>query len=281
MSWWKKAKSIIRSVVPSKHVKVKKVAPYRLEELKKERSKLLWKIGNQVDQKTEWICHDDCDGFLWEGKFRSVSLMHSEFALSCAEGEKGKFYRTPSKDCYSKGKSGSTWSRDMGVGFLWWVWRDRNITALHNHIVYGDRHNWKMGDGPLSRVQYTPQLIGLTCRVWNKITGEKRKDAKTPYIYSSGLRDYQAHLQCLVIALEAEINGKIPKVAWDRVKEHFFRKGSNPLYAVLQATFTGHGNHAFNACMKPQFDTYVRGPKHCKDIEKLFAIDLLIRAMEK
>jgi hypothetical protein len=228
--------------------------------------------------KPGWAAND-CDAMLWQAKLDAVTG-RTELILQ-AEGSPGRFFRRASRDCYSKRLSKSSWSRDMAVGFFWWIWRTKSLDAAYRHLNYGRKKLWKMGTGPLARVQYTPQLIGLFHKIINKVGGRNFNEAKIPYVWPTGLVDYEAHLQCLVMALIGEMNGKIPEPAFRRLNGHYERERRNPLYAVLHTIYTGkHISETVEVCHNPKFDSYVRGPEKARQIELLFAVDLLLRAVD-
>lgn len=276
MGWLEKLKSSVNSVFTSEYVKMKKVKiktigpRMQLNELRK-------KIESKRD-KYGWVL-GDCDAMLYMGLFGAVTEEKAT-VFNAQSDIVGKYFRRPGRECYAHDESKSSWSRDQGLGFIWWCYRANNRKALNAHFRYGQENGWKMGDGAISRILYTPQFIGLFDQARFEVNGNAYPDWKkkiNPYIFPSGLDGYQAHLQVLIIALIGEINGKIPNEAFKRLKEHHSRKPSNPLYACVLARFKG-GNidYALRACMNPKIDDYAPH-QIMRDIDTLFAIEYLIR----
>lgn len=271
--------SILKSIFPCKYVKIKKVKKNRF--VSRVYCDLISKIESKRDERG-WVL-DDCDAMLYQGLFEACAK--NSFPLQYAEDRKhrGKFYRTSEQCCYKDKKSASEWSKDMGIGLMYWCLRNGNKRALNDHFKYGQKNKWVMGRGPISRTFYTPSYISLLDQVRHKLNGKKYPDYKkrlAPQIYNSGLSGYQAHLQVLAIALEGELYGKIPKEAFKRLKEHNSRKPWNPLFAAVYARFKG-GNidFAINAIKSPLIDDYDGGvgAKTKHDIDTVFAANYLHR----
>jgi len=271
MSWLKKLKSELKR-------DVKKRKSFHHPSLAKE----LKRIRIFLDEKRDingWIL-DDCDAMLYQGLYGAITKEKATIFAAQVKGIKGRFNRRPKNDCLSTNESKSTWSRDMGLGLMWWCYRAKNHKALNEHFSYCQKHKGRMGDGVYSRIFYTPQFASLLDQVR---FAAKNRDypwyKRVRYIYTEGLDGYQAHLMVLVIALYGEMYGKIPYRAFERLKEHSDRKPHNPLYAAVYARFGGSVKRAFDACLAPDIDDYAGG-KH-KDImqasDRLFAIDYLTR----
>lgn len=237
------------------------------------------------DNEWGWITPDDCDGMLWTGKAAAggqpnVNIVGSEYE------DEGRLGRRPPPDCYLNGADNgakTSWSRDMGVGFIYAAYRLGNVGALARHAAYGKAHKWQMGE-PIDdgRTLYTPPLIGLLYQAIYKLGGEDNAARKIPNVYISGLDDFQAHLQVLDILLRGELEGGIRDVMLDRLKEHAKREPASPFYQAALGTYTGDMDAAIAACMKDDVSGYVRCEefRRCQLADLIFSCDLVLRKLK-
>lgn len=229
------------------------------------------------EDKFEWVARG-CDGMLWEGKYRAVVGGGN---LAAAEREPGRFGRRP-EPCWDGKDIGSktTWSRDMAVGLVLWLWRSGDFRTLERHYQFGKENHWAMGFPKTNRVYYTPQMKSFLTRTIRALGGSNHSPYKWNALYFPGKLDYAAHLEVLQIVARSEIEGSIPKIALARLKEHAKRAPRNPLYAASLVKFGGSSSDAIESCLVPKFDTYVRcDDGNCRLIEQLFACDLILRAL--
>jgi len=278
MSWLNKLKEIAKSVTPCRYVSKKSIPAHIKPTLEPIHKSLLYDLERKRDRQG-WVLHD-CDAMLWQGLYGAVTK--EKTTIFAAMEDSGLAYRQPKKDCLATRKSKSSWSRDMMVGMLTWCLHAKNSHALDLHFAYGQKHKWRMGFGPVSRTLYTPQIVSLLDQVRFHIKGKPYpKYKKIPYIFSSGLVDYQAHLQVLVVLIIGEMYGKIPAEAFKRLEEHYKRSKRNPLYAAAMLRYGGakYATAAISACTSPVFDSSVRSnnQKVSEDAERLYAISLILQ----
>jgi len=125
----------------------------------------------------------------------------------------GKYYRTPDKDCYVTGRSGSEISRDQLLGLLWGAWYTADKALVARLIRHGKRSNWIIGRGPYSRTFVTPQLRALMAEVLLALGGEDHYVMRLyPQTYSQDIEGYQRHLQFLRGMLFEKATGRVAKV---------------------------------------------------------------------
>lgn len=272
--------SVKRSLFPSEFISIK--AARDMQPHFAHRIMDLMSEGNRFLDGSGWIV-DDCDAMLWQGIWESCNL--NSQTLAAAEAEHGRYLRRPptleNPECYASGHSKSTWSKDMAIGFFWWCWRTKDKRALYDHVEYGRKNCWNMGFPThlIARVQYTPSLVGLLHKILNHLDGRNYKEALIPQLYPSGLVDFEAHLQVLMIALIGEMDRKIPKEAFLRLVEHFNRAPFNPLYASVLARFdAAYYPAAVAATMNPRFESYFRGSEGAMIAEHLFSIYYLCKS---
>jgi hypothetical protein len=245
-----------------------------------------------------WVEYSECDGMLWAGKYLcgggTPSLKSAEYP-----NDEGRFNRRPSPYCGEEfGNSKTTWSRDMGMGLLSGAWCARDRDILERHASYGTKKNWIMGE-PFAdgRVVYTPSIIGILYQTIYSLGGADTTVRKTPSIYSSGLDDYQAHLQMLDIWLRGETTGlhaliaeegkpdeattylDISSTMWERVKEHSDREPECPFYQYLRGIYDGSLDKTTDLLLASESPKcqYVRGGEHVPLIEWLFTAKLTLK----
>ena len=259
-----------------------------------------------------WLLPDDGDGMLWSGMLGAVPTCLTAFNAAAAEwpDQPGRFDRAPpAGSVTSDNPDWCSWSRDMQKGFLWWAWRTRSVDVVLRHIEYGRKNNWVMGlpfgDG---RCLYTPSAIGLNYQVTWGLGAPDDPSRLWPDIYSSGLDDYQAHIQVKNIVLRGEVeearrndgdaypdNPDDPPVVdeggsfglvdvddtqLDRLKEHAEREPKCGFFTAAYGVYTGDFSPAFAALLAPdQKCSYVRcnNPRACYLADWLFAADLVLR----
>ena len=248
----------------------------------------------------KWLTPDGCDAMIWAGKY-SCGGGKPDILAAEYPGSHGKFSRRPLPACWSEetGDVGSktTWSKDMAMGGLIpHAICTKDLALLSRHRDYGDAHSWNMGE-PLAdgRAIYTPSLIGLIHQVIYKLGGADNVLRKTPSVYSSGLVDYQAHLQIMDIWIRGLVTGTlgllgsedaITKNMLARVKEHAAREPECPLYQYMNGLYAGDLSAATNLLLASNAPkcSYVRetGAQQGADMsEWLFVTAQVLRAYGK
>lgn len=227
-----------------------------------------------------WL-FSDCDGMLWEGKYRAV-VGGGNLAAAAYPDEPGRYRRRP-EVCWIKGRapdeqdSRNTFSGDMGRGLSYWLLRSENIEALEEHIAYGEANGWKMGEpasdgGPIYKLPLRSAFRNAAAH----LKGEKLVSWNGFFV--TGKDDFAAHLETIEIAFRGEITGSIPEPALAVMIRHTERYPMNPFYQAVVGRFQGDNEQAIESCLAPEFDTYVRcegGP--CEKVEQLFACDYILR----
>jgi len=270
--------------------------------LVKEKLETLHEEAGEDSIYNGWML-DGCDSMLFQGKYQATAgALPLDPRTAQLSGEAGRFFRRGSKPCNLDGKdvgSKTTWSRDMGIGLIYWAYRTKNLSVLADHFNYGKAHNWQMGK-PLDdgRVIYTPNIISLLSNAIVSLGGSSSLHQKWPTIYPSGLKSYQAHLQVLQIALrgeiatnkvdkpqkpEAELNMSISGSMYRRLEEHSKREPKNPLYQAVYGKYSGDMQPAIDACLDgyTEEDSRCGTEEHgCQIAEIAFACDFVIRVFE-
>ncbi len=180
-----------------------------------------------------------CDGLL----FTSLSIVGGFKADLYAAYEDGKWYRTPTKDCYSDGRSKSECSKDGFIGLLWSLYYTGDLRGSEKLISYGRSRNWIMCEGGYSRVWFSFQLRKTLADIVYRLGGKNHYTMRAyPVYWAKGLKGFEAHIQTIHILLRSKVNNKITKSAIDRVKEHYSRNPRNAFFVFAYHYFVD-GDH--------------------------------------
>jgi len=193
-----------------------------------------------VQDKYGWIETEECDALLFTGLSMSAGLKGVE--IEKGRDDSGRWNRRPQGGCYGGllKETGSnfnktnpnsnllagTISRDMLIGLMWGAWATGKQYILDDLYDYGKSHNWKMGDGDIDTVYFTPNMIN-TLRI---LIG---KDDNIPEIWVDPRKDHQRHVVALNIILRGEVEKNIrddqlsvlKKMAKAQPKNALFRYG--------------------------------------------------------
>jgi len=240
-----------------------------------------------ADPNDGWLEKSECDGMLWAGKYTcgggAVNIYAAEYA-----SDAGKFNRRPAPYCGEEfGNSKTTWSRDMGMGLITYAWCNKDLMAVERHASYGTKKNWIMGE-PFAdgRVVYTPSIIGILYQTIYSLGGKDSQARAWPSVYTSGLKDYEAHLQMLDIWLRGEMSGSrlelnldISQTMFERIKEHSNREPNCPFYSYMRGIYEGNLDPVTDMLVTSD-DTpceYVRGGPNVPLIEWLYTARLTLK----
>lgn len=280
--------------------------PQLIDELKTSYAQWVDESIELRDIQNGWLMSDGCDSMLYNGLWASSPGIDG-VDINAAEypDEPGRFGRRPGTPCWTPelGDNGSktTWSRDMGMGFIVWAYRKGNIGVLERHAKYGKSKNWQMGE-PFDdgRVQYTPAMIGQLYYAIYALGGEDSTNRIWPNVYPSGLNDFEAHLQMLSIYLRGTIAEKLNSAdavpakpgsalidisapMFDRVIEHSTREPMCPFYEYLRAVYVdGKMDHATELVMSPDWQCeYMRETDHLRLAIQTFVGGLILERVNE
>lgn len=180
---------------------------------------------------------DRCDSLLFSGLTAVGAGV--PIGLAAAEAEPGKWLRRPVQypECLASGGSQSEISQDMLLGVMWYAWRNRDLGMLERLYEYGERNNWVMGAGVVSRTLMRPPLRATLAQLIHRLGGERRPLVASigdPWV-TAGIDGFQAHLQILHILLRNEAYGRVSGTAIRAVRAHYEREPRNPLFGAAAA----------------------------------------------
>lgn len=200
-------------------------------------------LSNDQGDKYGYV-HEKCDsvGF--------TSLCKS--ARGCAKADifasedNGRWYRSPSHDCFPA-ESKSSISKDMFIMLFHYVWelgktdKERARNALVRLEAYGKAHDWVMGDPSdtvegASRVLLTPTLISM---VYDMLDRLKMVQPTLGIFEDVGInKGFQAHLDVLRIYLTGQIYNAINDLDLRVLKGQVEREPGNALFQAVLHRYT-------------------------------------------
>lgn len=267
------------------------------EELQARYEEKVRQAKEVFDHDTGWPSATDCDGTLWAGLAYAAGI--DTVRLQLAEYSEGEIHRRPSPPCWDGEDRGSatTVSRDMLNGYMWGMWRARNLDALRRLAGYGEAHFWKMGR-PLDdgRTILTGNGIGLLGRMIKKLDGPDKIYRHIQPVFTKVSADYERHGLALGILLEGEVDQPVEPELLPRAYEYPGRYSDitenqsdllewlaaespgDALFQAGHATYSGDYNKAVELLLDQNYKcpSYVRGSDNYCLVHWLFAAKLVL-----
>lgn len=186
---------------------------------------------------------DRCDSLLFTSLWSSAC---GPIDISSYEGEPGKWYRNPARDCFINGVpngSASTISRDMFLGLFHHLWSTKDSQNVKEIVEYGQANNWIMGEAKdnetlISRCLMTPQLISIAKDMNGALSRltQPEQNSDDAVGVNTGFR---AHLDVLRVLLSGRVRGAISDVELKTLKDQAERQPQNALYVAAYDKYAG------------------------------------------
>lgn len=178
-------------------------------EIKSKVDNYLWMMESDpyVFDRYGFIESDKCDALLFTGLLGAAGRRSMILA---ARDKNGAWHRRPlDRPCYPQ-FSKSSISRDMLLGLLWYIWRNKSLDIANDLWDYGVKHNWIMGEGYPSRIYFTPGLQATLAEIIYRLGGKDHWYIRNlPQVWVGSMTGYRAHLEILHIMLRGELLGYI------------------------------------------------------------------------
>lgn len=253
--------------------KVKPIKPQhenRIELLQAKYDEKLAALGS------EWPSRTDCDALLWAG-LSSAAGEHVD--LSEAEYASGEMHRRPPPECYPDSSS-STISGDMLLGYMWGLWRNKDLPALQRLADYGEANHWTMGTGLPSRVQMRYNDYVMLAHMIHVLSGGqdvRRYYSATP-VYFDVTADYAKHLQALSILLYGEVYGSIDEASLSKLRQLCLESPADALFQSACDIYSGDVAASVSLLLDPNYaaPSYVRGAPAYSTVHWLFAAKIIL-----
>ena len=174
--------------------------------------------------------HDKCDSL----GFTSLCKLAggcSEADVMQAEGEPGRWYRSPEKDCYDLGQSASDISKDMLMMLFPYLYATGDKQNMQEIYDYGKANGNVMGRGPISRTLMTPSMVLFLQELLGMIgltfepTTEKGKEG------------YEKHLDAIYIMTSAMKRGGIIPSDYETMRKYADESPRNALFQAMYHKF--------------------------------------------
>lgn len=149
-----------------------------------------------------------------------------EAVITDAEGEPGRWYRNPGKECYPN-SSKSDISKDMFVMLLPYLYASGDKQNIQEIYDYGQKNGWVMGRGYLSRTLLTPPLIFLI----EQMLGRWGVESDIKETTKAG---FEKHLDAIYLINKWMVNKSIDSLQLAQIKQY---KDENPSNALMQAIY--------------------------------------------
>lgn len=181
-----------------------------------------------------FILSDECDSLLFSSLL-SAAAPHLHIDINAAKDTSGQWFRRPGHDCGpSFGNSASTISRDMLLGVLWHMWRNRDLADANQLMLDLQKHNYILrGEGGVGELAVNTNLLSILGDLIYKLGGPNYiAERNLPVIFSAG-PGFQGELGALQIALSGDINGHINNQAFGVLAALVQTNPQNPLYQAV------------------------------------------------
>lgn len=149
-----------------------------------------------------------------------------DVVITDAEGEPGRWYRNPGKECYPN-SSKSDISKDMFVMLLPYLYASDDKQNIQEIYDYGQKNGWVMGRGYLSRTLLTPPLIFLL----EQMLGRWGVESDIKETTKAG---FEKHLDAIYLINKWMVNKSIDSLQLAQIQKY---KDENPSNALMQAIY--------------------------------------------
>lgn len=186
----------------------------------------------------------DCDWLLFQSL--TDAALNVTGNVEAAEGEPGRWFRTPGHDCLPTGRSKSDISRDMLLGLSLYLWQTDGRQDMQDVVDYADAHEGVMGQGELSRTQILLTLYhtykAMLARVGHiplppKIDNPNIDADVQSLAEMALLTGFEAHLTVLHIFLRGLVYGELSQLELEILSSQAERQPRNAFYQAVYHKF--------------------------------------------
>lgn len=196
--------------------------------LLKERYNLYRHLITEEMSPEGFVESSQCDSTLFSGLVGTVVPVE----LETAKDGQNRWFRRPLNNgqdtCYPA-HSSSTISRDMFIGIMWYIWKNKRLDLAVEIWNYGKANDWIMGEGDASRIYFTPAIKSTLAELIYRLGGTNHIITRNiPRIFTKGNIGFKAHLDVLHLLLRADMIGSLESN--DIIKHHYNRNRNNALF---------------------------------------------------
>lgn len=199
--------------------------------------------------------HDKCDSLGFTALCK-LSGGCSNADILQAEGEPGRWYRSPEHDCYDLGQSASDISKDMLMMLFPYLYATSDKQNLTEIYEYGKANGYVMGRGPLSRTFMTPPMVFLLQRMIgsniSQVTSELKEVTKA---------GFEKHLDAISLLSKAMVGGGVDAIQYEEIRQYAEDSPRNALFVALYHKYKdGNQQHAIDILLDEKLFPYDRLP---------------------
>lgn len=180
--------------------------------------------------------HDKCDSLGFTALCK-LSGGCQDVDIYEAEGEAGRWYRSPEHDCYDLGQSKSDISKDMLMMLFPYLYATGDKQNLREIYEYGKANGNVMGRGPLSRTFMTPPMVFLLQRMIGFNVSVK---AETPVVKKAG---FEKHLDAISLFSKAMIGDGLNLVEYEEIRKYSQESPRNALFSAIYNKYRDGNQH--------------------------------------
>lgn len=200
-----------------------------------------------------FIESNHCDATLFTGLLGAVQPQGIDF--TSAKKDDGSWTRRPlvngQDTCYPD-NSKSTISRDMFVGIMWYIWKNKRLDLAEEIYRYGEENSWVMGQGAPARIVFMPGNQADLAEMIYKLGGQDRPITRSIPQFIGKTTGFAAQLDVLSILLRADMKGYVEN--FDIIEYHYNRNPDNALFSYVYHKYTdGNYNKTIESLLNPNW----------------------------
>lgn len=216
-----------------------------LPDLKTKAELYIKSIKSQQDADG-FIFSNTCDSLIFTGLLAAARPDLNINILAAKDNTTEQWYRRPARDCSPDiGNSRSTISRDMILGVMWYMWRNKDLESANDLMLQLKSNNYTLlGSGTAAELVMTPTMIQTLAEMIYKLGGPNYTTERLlPEIFQRKDTGYVAHLTAWHIALRGDIFKGLSALELAVIKAQTARQPNNPLFQAIYHKYVD-GNYS-------------------------------------
>lgn len=227
---------------------------------------------NQERDENGFIMVDKCDSLFFSGLLGAAIPGSVDItAARSIEGTSPTWHRRPAQDCGpSFGNSRSTTSRDMLLGLMWHMWKNKQLD-LAVELMEDLKSNtyYLRGEGSAGELLVNPNLLNTLAHLIRTLGGPRYSlELAYPTSITAGT-GFESHLAVWHILLRGDIQGELSSGEFSTLEELAKREPTNPLYKAAYSKYLdGQQKSSVELLLDPKHWPSDRLPttaEHCSD----------------